>query len=121
MKLFKEITDSLAEEKITVEDALLAICDGIKKKYNLENLYFSKDYCTDGYGEIFSMNYLHQWKCSTQKNQRCSIDNDPCTLEKLFLNLKEKREKIIFEDLNKTYNSLDDLRQDNLILRFSGV
>lgn len=100
-----------------------AICDGIKQRYKVENLYFTYEYYgSDGYGCFLNgfNSILCSLRCSTTKSTTNKV-LDPYTLDAVLNNLSENKEKIYFSDLRKYYNNLDDLRRDLLVINLSGI
>jgi hypothetical protein len=122
MDSLEDIRNGIANGNFTIDEVNEAVCDGIKRHYGVENLYFTYKYLGfDGYGSLSGFNdLLCSLVCSTTKNITDNNLNSH-NLNMVLKNLSKGKEKIYFSDLGKNYNNLNDLRHDLLVINLSGI
>lgn len=123
----ENLTRALGNDQITLIELHASFISVIKQKHGVEDLYF---YHSQG-----SRAYNPQWKCSSDVShmhlgQRTSAADTAKFLEQLSAKSKMtkgsfKRTRnninVYFVDTHKTYYTLDDLKEDYLAMKLSGL
>lgn len=121
----ERIVDDIARGAVSVDVAKAAIIEGMKRYYGVSNLCFYKSYpkhlTTDySYASMFGMfgntDDSRIWYATTASFPEA----EPTTIEE-FQEVFEQETKIFFDDTEKQYDNLDELKHDYFSLKLAGV
>lgn len=137
MNILDALKVGITNGTFSIREVEGAMCDGIKRHYGVENLYFSRGYepgtTMDGYFGSFNMgntgvrsiDNMHLfgaiWMCSVAPYERSAPITSPDVLSSVLDDFHNRKISMFFIDTGRSYDRLIELTGDYWTMRLSGM